>query len=123
MAHITVDGGVLTVTMRGIDRILALRGHVSVPVAHIRGVEVRPKEAHQVWHGLRAGTNIPGVITAGTFFTGDGRFFYDMHDPERTIAIDLADETYRRLIIQVDDDDTPEAAAERIRATLDPSLE
>jgi hypothetical protein len=118
MAHITIDDGVLTVTMRGIDKILALRGHVSVPVTHIRGVEVRPEEARQVWHGLKFGTNIPGVITAGTFITRDGRLFFDMRNPERTIAIDLESETYRRLVVEVDDDDTPEAMAEHIRAVL-----
>jgi hypothetical protein len=118
MAHITLADGVLTVTMRGIDKILALRGHVSVQLAHIRGVEVRPDEARRFWHGLRVGTNIPGVVTAGTFYTGDGAVFFDVHDPERAIAIDLADETYRRLIVQVDDDDTPEATAARIRAAI-----
>lgn len=118
MAHITIDGGILTVTMPGIDKVLALRGHVSVPVEHIRGVEVRPQEAFQFWHGFKIGTNLPGVVTAGTFITTEGQIFYDMHDPERTIAIDLADETYKRLIVQVDDADTPEAAAERIRASL-----
>ena len=118
MARITLSAGVLTVAMRGIDKVLALRGDVSVQVAHIRGVEVRPEEARRIWHGLRVGTNIPGVVTAGTFFTGDGKVFFDVHDPERTIAIDLADESYKRLIVQVDDDDTPEATAERIRAAL-----
>jgi hypothetical protein len=118
MAHITIDDGVLTVTMRGIDKILALRGNVSVPVTHIRGVEVRPEEARHFWHGLRIGTNIPGVVTAGTFITGDGKLFFDMHHADRTIAIDLESETYRRLVVEVDEDDTPEAVAERIRAVL-----
>ncbi len=118
MAHITLSDGILKVTMRGIDKILALRGDVSVQVAHIRGVEARPEEAHKIWHGLRVGTNIPGVVTAGTFYTGDGKVFFDVHDADRTIGIDLASENYTRLIVQVDDDDTPEAMAERIRAAM-----
>lgn len=118
MARIEIQNGVLTVTMEGIDKILALRGHVSVPVSHIRGVEVQPPEARQLWHGLKIGTNIPGVVTAGTFITGDGKLFFDMRHQERTIGIDLEGETYRRLIVEVGEDDTPEAAAERIRAAL-----
>ena len=120
MAKITIADGTLTVTMQGIDKILALRGHVSVPLAHIRGVELRPEEARHLWHGLRVGTNLPGVVTAGTFFTGDGQVFYDVHDPDRTIAIDLADETYRRLIVDVDHDEGPEEVAQRIRVALGP---
>jgi hypothetical protein len=68
--------------------------------------------------GLRAGTNIPHVVTAGTFFTGDGKLFFDIHDPERSLAIDLVHDNYSRLIVEVDDDETPESAAERIRAAL-----
>jgi hypothetical protein len=118
MAHISIADGTLTVTMHSIDKILALRGNVSVPVSHIRGVELRPQEARDIWHGFRIGTNIPGVITAGTFITGDGKVFFDVHDPDRAIAINLEGDTYRRLIVEVDADETPEAAAERIRAAL-----
>jgi hypothetical protein len=118
MARISIDDGILTVTMKGIDKVLALRGHVSVPVRHIRGVEVRPPEAGRIWHGIRVGANIPGVVTAGTFFTGDGKVFYDVHDANRTVAIDLEDETYTRLIVEVDDDETPELVAARIRAAM-----
>jgi hypothetical protein len=118
MAHINIENGTLTVTMQGLDKILALRGHVSVPVSHIRGVELRPEDARQIWHGLKFGVNIPGVVTAGTFITGDGKVFFDVHDPDRAIAIDLEGETYRRLVVEVDVDETPEAAAERIRAAL-----
>jgi len=118
MAQIVVSDGALTVSMHGIDKILALRGHLSVRLEHVRGVEVRPEEARQIWHGLKFGTNLPGVVTAGTFFTGEGKLFYDLHDPERTIAIDLEGEDYRRLIVQVDDGETPEAVAQRIRAAL-----
>lgn len=118
MAHISIADGILTVTMQGFDKILALRGHVSVPLSHIRGVELRPHEAREIWHGIKFGANIPGVVTAGTFITGDGKVFFDVHDPDRAIAIDLEGETYRRLVVEVDADETPEAAAARIRAVI-----
>lgn len=91
-----------------------------MPLAHIRGVALRPEDARHLWHGIKLGTNLPGVVTAGTFLTGDGKVFYDVHDPDRTIAIDLADETYRRLIVEVDEDEVPEAVAQRILAALGP---
>jgi hypothetical protein len=118
MAQITIADGVLTVQLRSVDKILALHGNLSVPLSHIRGVEVRPEEAFQFFHGLRVGTNIPHVLTAGTFFTPAGKLFFDMRDPERSIGIDLEHDTYTRLIIQVDDDVAPESVAAAIRAAL-----
>lgn len=76
---------------------------------------VRPEEARSWFHGLRIGTNIPGVVTADTFYTGNGKVFYGLHDPEKTIAIELKDDSYQRVITAVDD---PEATAERISASL-----
>jgi hypothetical protein len=118
MAHLTIENGILTVTMQGLDKILALRGHLSVPLTHIRGVDVRPPEAFAFWHGLRIGTNLPGVVTAGTFITAEGNVFYDMHDPERTIGVDLEGETYRRLIVEVDEGATPEDVAARLSRAI-----
>ncbi|HEY9229192.1 MAG TPA: hypothetical protein VIP11_21250, partial [Gemmatimonadaceae bacterium] len=55
------------------------------------------------WHGLRMpGTSLPGVITAGTFYQSDGAVFFDVHDPERTIDVELDHEHYRRLVIEVE---------------------
>ena len=118
MAHLTIENGTLTVTMQGIDKILALRGHLSVPLAHIRGVDVRPPEAFAFFHGFKIGTNLPGVVTAGTFITAEGHVFYDVHDPERTIGVDLEGETYQRLIIEVDAGATPEDVAARIDGAI-----
>ena len=89
MVQMAIDGDRLHLRMRGIDQILALRSELSVPLAHIRAVTIRPAEAHGWFHGLRFGTNLPGVVTAGTFLTGDGLVFWDVHDPDKTIAIDI----------------------------------
>jgi len=37
---------------------------------------------------------VPGVITAGTFYQDCGRVFWDVHDPEKTVTIDLHHELY-----------------------------
>lgn len=52
--------------------------------------------------GIRSpGTHIPGVITAGTFYIDGERIFWDVHDPARAVVIELHDERYARLIVQV----------------------
>jgi hypothetical protein len=58
---------------------------------------------------------VPGVITAGTFYQEGERVFWDVHDPESTVVIQLKDERYVRLVIEVDD---PPATAAAIRGVL-----
>jgi hypothetical protein len=59
----------------------ALASRLEVPLEHISSVEVNPADAHQVWHGIRVGTNLPGVITAGRFLQDGQWAFWDVHDP------------------------------------------
>ena len=112
MADLEITPDMLVVHIRGADRFFALATRLEVPLAHISSVAVNPAEAHQVFHGLRmGGTNLPGVITAGRFLQGGAWAFWDVHDPNRAIAIYLHDESYARLVIGVDD---PEAAARAV---------
>jgi hypothetical protein len=62
-----------------------------------------------------AWVNIPGVITAGTFYQHRQRVFWDVHNPDSTIVIELRDERYNELIVEVAD---PQVAVELIKAAL-----
>lgn len=61
------------------------------------------------------GTNVPGVLTAGTFYQDGKRVFWDVHHPEKTIVIDLHDEEYNELIVEVAD---PQAAITLIQRAV-----
>lgn len=61
------------------------------------------------------GTNIPGVLTAGTFYQDGKRIFWDVHHPEKTVVLELRDERYNELIVEVAD---PNATVEMVRAAL-----
>ena len=113
MAHVTIEGSELVVTIEGLDRILALKSELRIPMSHVKGATVDPPEAHHWYKGIKFGTNLPGVISAGTFWTSDGKLFYDMHDADRTVAIELEHDQYTRVIVEVDD---PEAVARQIMA-------
>ena len=66
--------------------------------------------------GLRApGTHVPGVIIAGTFYQEGKRVFWDVKDPEKTIVINLADERYDELIVEVAD---PAEEVQRIQNAI-----
>jgi len=43
------------------------------------------------------------VVTAGTFVQEGDLVFWDVHDPTKAITLDLRDERYSKLIIEVAD--------------------
>ena len=116
MVDISVHGGLATFEVEGADKLWSLRSRLEIPLAHIRGVRADPEVARGWWHGLRMpGTSVPGIITAGTFYQHDGAVFYDVHDPEQTIVLELDHEHFKRLVVQVDD---PAATVAMIETAL-----
>ncbi len=95
---------------------MGLKSTLEIPLHHVAGVRADPKIARGWWHGLGLpGTNIPGVITAGTFYQHGQRIFWDVHHPENTVVIELRDERYNELIVEVR---TPAMAVQLISAVL-----
>jgi hypothetical protein len=115
VAEVEIASGKLIVHIGGFDKFFALASRLEVPLEHISSVEVNPADAHQIWHGLRVGTNLPGVITAGRFLQSGQWAFWDVHDPDKAIAIYLHDDSYARLVIGVED---PQGAAAAIREAI-----
>lgn len=104
MVALSIEDDVATFEVQGADRLWALRSRLDIPLAHIRGARVDPEIAHGWWHGFRApGTSIPGVLTAGTFYQDGKRVFWDVHDPDNVIVVELADERYDELVMEVAD--------------------
>ena len=117
MAEVELARDALIVHVRGMDRLWALRSRLEIPLAHVVNAEADPELARGWWQGIRSGgTQVPGVITAGTFHQEGERVFWDVHDPEKTVVIRLKDERYSRLVIEVED---PPSTAAAIRERLD----
>ena len=116
VAEVELTENALVVHVRGMDRLWALKSLLEIPLAHVVGAEFNPEVAQGWRKGIRAaGTHVPGVISAGTFYQEGERVFWDVHDPERTVVIHLKDERYARLVIEVDD---PPATAAAIQGAL-----
>ena len=116
MVTVSVEDDRVRFEVQGWDKLWALKSQLEFPLSHIASVRVDPEPARGWWHGLRIpGTQIPGIITAGTFYQLDGAVFYDVHDPDRTIVLELNHEHYKRLVIEVED---PEAVVERLNAAI-----
>jgi hypothetical protein len=116
LVDLAVAEGKLTLHIPGADKLLAFKSSLEIPLVHIAGVRADPETARGWYHGIRMpGTSVPGVITAGTFYQDGKRVFWDVHHPEKTIVIDLHDERYNELVVEVDD---PEAAVKLIQNAL-----
>lgn len=116
MVTLSIDGSMLVLEVQGLDKLWSLRSRLDIPLVHVKSVRPDPGAARHWFEGLRlAGTYIPGVLTAGTFYEQGGLVFWDVHNPEHAIAIELAHERYQRLIVEVAD---PAAAIRMVQAQL-----
>jgi hypothetical protein len=96
----------LVVHVEGADRFWALKSRLEIPLAHVAGAHPAGDEARTWLHGMRlGGTHIPGVISAGRFYSEGQLVFWDVHDPDKAIGIELRDERYGRLVLEVEDPD------------------
>ena len=115
MAEIELSADSLVVHVNGADRIFALKSELTIPLEHVLGAAKDEEEARRWYHGVRApGTSVPGVIKAGTFHQNGERAFWDVHHPERAIALSLRDESYAKLVVEVEDPDATILAIEAV---------
>ncbi|MCP3819921.1 hypothetical protein NLX86_18005 [Streptomyces sp. A3M-1-3] len=113
MARVTIENDTLAVEIEGLDKLWALRSRLDIPLANVRGATRDPGIIRDR-KGVRApGTHLPGVITAGTWYHEGERIFWDVKNPDAAVVIELADERYTRLVIEVDDPRAVVALIER----------
>ncbi len=104
--------------VEGMDKIWSLKSRIEVPLSNITGAAIDREAARGWWHGFRLpGTQIPGLITAGTFYQHGRRVFYDVHDTDNTIVIALNHEAYDHLVVEVAN---PQAEVEKLTSALTP---
>jgi hypothetical protein len=98
------------------DKFWSLKSRIEIPVAHIASVKIDREAARGWWHGLKMpGTQVPGVLTAGTFYQHGRRVFYDVHDTDMTIVIELDHEKYDQLVVEVAD---PQAEVQKLSSAI-----
>jgi len=117
MVDVEITGDTVVFEVRGLDKLWAFRSRLEIPLGHLRQVRIDPEAARGWFHGLRLpGTSLPGVLTAGTFYLDGKRVFWDVHHPERTIVVELQDDRYDELVVEVRD---PQEAAARLMKALE----
>jgi len=88
--------------IEGWDKLWSLRSRLEIPLEHIKGAYLDPDPAMGWFQGLKlSGSDFPNLFRAGTFYQDGGLVFWDVHDPQKTIVVELNHERYQKLIIEV----------------------
>lgn len=116
MARISVEGKDLVVEVEGMDRLWSLKSRLTIPLAHVCGATADPGIVGDGQGMKLGGARIPGVIVAGTFRQDGERVFWDVHDKAKAVVIELQDDRYARLVVEVADPRATVELVERSRA-------
>ncbi len=115
MVGVRVQGDELQVEVLGSHRLWALKRRLRVPLSHVVSVRRAIDEDFRRT-GLRLpGTYVPGLIIAGTFRRRGARSFFDVRRKDRAIVIELHDDAYVRVVVEVVDPDETVSVIERAR--------
>jgi hypothetical protein len=104
MVTITIQDNKALFEVEGWDKLWSLRSRLEIPLSHIKGAHADPHPAMGWFQGLKlGGTDVPNIFRAGTFYQEGDLVFWDVHNPENTIVVELEHERYGKLIIEVED--------------------
>jgi hypothetical protein len=116
VVEINIDGDKAVFEVEGWHKLWSLKSRLEIPLAHITGVHADPQPAMGWFDGLKvAGTGIPHIFRAGIFYQEGNFVFWDVGSPEKTIVIDLADEQFAKLIVEVAE---PQAAVRLLKDAI-----
>ncbi|MFX1260680.1 MAG: hypothetical protein ACFFAZ_01205 [Promethearchaeota archaeon] len=112
---VRIEGEDVVLEIHGVDEILSIKRSIHIPFKHILSVSTETIP----WNAFKtmklAGTSIPHHVKDGRFLSKEGEMFFEMHDPESCITINLDHERYKKVIFEVED---KESAATMIENAL-----
>ena len=116
MTSIQIIDRRLEIEVLGWHKFWSFVSRLEYPLGHIANVQ--RLEEGQWLGGLRLpGTDLPGVIRAGSYYKSGEWLFWDVCKRSNALVIELVEEPYRALIVEVAD---PEATIAMIRAACRP---
>jgi hypothetical protein len=112
---VTIEDGNLVFELHGVDEFLSIKRSISIPLQHIVSVSTERVPWQPFKQMKVAGTSLPGVIKDGRFLSSDGMMFFEMHDPDKCVTVNLDHERYKKIVFEVED---KEATAKQINDAL-----
>ena len=111
MVTVLINEGVLRMELSSLHKVLAMKRSLEIPLESIESVEIACEIARVGPEGTRnPGTSIPYLIHAGSFNSGVKRSFWDVHNPDRAIKINVKnglfagiEDRYDEVVVEVAD--------------------
>ena len=101
MVSVTLNDDTFIFEIKGFHKIWAMESKITISKENIIRA-YQNKNEFTFWSGFRMpGTEIPGIITAGTFYK-KGRNFWDVMNKKNSLIVELKDSYYKKLIIEVE---------------------
>ncbi len=102
MVKIEKQGDNFLFVVQGLHKFWAFKSSITIKAEHIVEAHLKTDKIG-FWKGWRVpGTDLPGVITAGTYYTEGKRVFWDVMKKENTIVVQLQNEEYDELVVEVE---------------------
>lgn len=103
VGEILIDGDYAIFVLHGMDRVLAMKSALVVKLDDITNVSTE-NEGWPLFNQIKVvGARIPGVVKDGRFLSREGLLFYEMHNPDKCVAVTVKNETYKRVVFEVED--------------------
>lgn len=94
----------LILEVEGLDKVWTLKSRLELNINHVKNLHIEKLSSFKGFQGLRSpGTYIPHVIRAGTFIHHNKKVFWDVHKAEKVVVLELDDEAFSELVIEVND--------------------
>jgi len=114
---IRVERGKVIFELKGVDKILAIKSKITIPISQIKSVSTEKADWGMLRFQLKmGGTGLPPLVKDGRYWDRQrGWLFYVMHNPNKCVTVRLKGERYKRIIFEVED---KEAMARKLLASL-----
>jgi hypothetical protein len=111
MVTVLINKDVLRVEPSSLHKVLGMKRSLEIPLESIESIEIAKEIARVGPEGTRnPGTSIPHLIHAGSFNSGVKRSFWDVHNPDRAIRINIKngllagiEDRYDEVVVEVAD--------------------
>ena len=103
---IKIEGENIVFELHGLDEFLAIKRSITVPLEHIVSVSTDRVPWEPFQQIKVGGTGLPGVVKDGRYLSPEGIMFFEMHDPDKCVTVNLDHETYRKIVFEVNDKDS-----------------
>lgn len=116
MVNISIEGSIAMFEVQGWDKLWSFKSRLEIPVEHLVSAYSDPECTIGWLDSMRLlGTSVPGIFRAGSFYQHGNMVFWDVHNVQHAIIIELKHEQFKKLVIEVEQ---PIAAIDLLNAAI-----